>query len=525
MVEMLDWRVILDVGPGNLFTNHRISLSLSPLPGSPINVVYNLKVVNSSNRNTMALMTIQNLSGNILWAHVAMTYIIIVLVCYFVWYHWKKMVLLRQAWFRSSQYQARIYSRTLMVTMVPSEFRTDTGLVRLMGQLKVDGIKIAQQIDCTSIGRKLENFPEMVEKHNEAVRNLEEALVKHLKGGKIGSKRPQTRIGGFLGMGGEKKDAIEHYSKIVKTLRDRIDAKRADIEAMIRQDRHARKYRKAGESKPHGENYGFVTMKTIAEAHRIARAHRGRQKELGGAELVLAPEPKDLIWQNVTMDPRKKGWNVFIGFVFIGVVCFFNTLPLIAVSALANLSALSVYVPFLNTWKNAGSFGNWTFSLVSGVLPSAISAIFGLLLPMIMRRISKKQGAITRSRLDRAVVARYFAFLVISNFLIFSLIGVVWNSIAAIIAQAGRHESFSTIIKSLEYLPNRESTADPSSTQCLVVILTNPPLCCAMQRFKVPTYYNPPIGLPISRLEVSWSSSRSLSLSSWSCCLFDDCEW
>jgi hypothetical protein len=343
-----------------------------------------------------------------------------------------------------------------MITQVPSEYRTDEGLVRLMGQLKVDGIKIAQQIDCTSIGRKLDNFPDMVEKHNDAVRNLENALVKYLKGGKVASKRPRTRVGGFLGMGGEKKDAIEHYSKMVKTLRDRIDAKRADIEALIRRDRQAKKSRRGGEFKSHGENYGFVTMKTISEAHRIARAHRGSKKELRGAEIQLAPEPKDLIWQNVTMDPSKRSWNVFVGFLIIGVVCFFNTVPLVAVSALANLAALTMYVPFLNSWKNAGSFGNWTFSLVSGVLPSAISAIFGYVLPIIMRRVSKKQGAMTRSRLDRAVTARYYAFLVISSFLIFSLIGVVWSSIAGVIAQVGEKKSASEILGSLQDLPDRE---------------------------------------------------------------------
>jgi hypothetical protein len=113
-------------------------------------------------------------------------------------------------------------------------------------------------------------------------------------------------------------------------------------------------------------------------------------------------------------------------------------------------------VPFLNSWKNAGSFGNWTFSLVSGVLPSAISAIFGYVLPIIMRRVSKKQGAMTRSRLDRAVTARYYAFLVISSFLIFSLIGVVWSSIAGVIAQVGEKKSASEILGSLQDLPDRE---------------------------------------------------------------------
>lgn len=68
-----------------------------------------------------------------------------------------------------------------------------------------------------------------------------------------------------------------------------------------------------------------------------------------------------------------------------------------------------------------------TFSIVSGVLPSVIMAIFGFLLPIFMRRLSKYQGATTRSRLDRAVMARYFAFMIISNFVIFSLLGVIWS--------------------------------------------------------------------------------------------------
>ena len=180
-----------------------------------------------------------------------------------------------------------------MVTLVPKDYRTDEGLVHLMGKLKVDGIKIGQQIDCTSIGRKLEDFPDLVEEHNNTVRALEEVLVKYLKNDQIAAKRPTTKIGSTLGLGGTKVDAIDHHAKKVKELRDKIEAKRADIDALIRKDRNARKQKKS--VKPHGENYGFVTFKTIAEAHRIARAHRGRLKGLGGAELSLAPPSRDLV--------------------------------------------------------------------------------------------------------------------------------------------------------------------------------------------------------------------------------------
>jgi Domain of unknown function DUF221. len=40
-------------------------------------------------------------------------------------------------------------------------------------------------------------------------------------------------------------------------------------------------------------------------------------------------------------------------------------------------------------------------------------------------------GALTHSKLDRSVVARYFAFLVISQLVIFTLIGVIFSQCLA----------------------------------------------------------------------------------------------
>jgi hypothetical protein len=142
---------------------------------------------------------------------------------------------------------------------------------------------------------------------------------------------------------------------------------------------------------------------------------------------------------------------------------------------LANLSALTVYVTFLRNWQTAGAFGNWSvstslaallriadnqFSVISGVLPSVVSALFGYFLPIILRRISKYQGAPTRSRLDRAVSARYFFFIILSNLVIFSLLGVIYSSIAAVVAQIGERQSAGNILQGLRDIPDRELTSD-----------------------------------------------------------------
>ncbi|WWC98281.1 hypothetical protein V866_005172 [Kwoniella sp. B9012] len=419
-----------------------------------LNIIYNLKYVESKDRNALSLLTIQNVRGSWMWPALGVSYLINAIVMYFVWRNWQAMIQLRMRWFRSPAYQTKIYSRTLMVTQVRKDYRSDEGLVALMGLLKVDGIKIGPEIDCTSIGRRLEDFPEMVEDHNKAVAELEEHLVKYLKNNQMASKRPQIRKGGFLGMGGVKKDAIDYHAKEIKFLREKIDTKRQAIDSLLRKERHARKKGGNG-NRIEGENYGFVTFKTIAEAHRIARAHQGKLKELHGAQLHLAPMPQDIVWENISKDSAEVGSRRTFGFIFIGIICFFYTVPLLVVSLLANLSALTLYVGFLDTWKSAGQWGNWTFSLVSGILPSIISSGFGYFLPFIMRRISKYQGAPTRSRLDRAVTARYFFFVIICNVVIYSLLSVIYTAVATVVAEIGDNQSVGTIFKTLEDIPDQ----------------------------------------------------------------------
>lgn len=136
-------------------------------------------------------------------------------------------------------------------------------------------------------------------------------------------------------------------------------------------------------------------------------------------------------------DAARRSQNM-MGWFWLGVVCAFNTIPLLFISVLANLSHVAQYVPFLETWQDQSE---WTFALVNGILPPTISAIFGYFLPKIMRWLSRYQGAITHSRLDRAVVARYFAFLVISQLFIFSLLGVGFQLVTQIVNEARSNTS------------------------------------------------------------------------------------
>lgn len=136
------------------------------------------------------------------------------------------------------------------------------------------------------------------------------------------------------------------------------------------------------------------------------------------------------VWKNLGCSKSEIRSKQTIGWLWLIAVCAFNTVPLLIISILANLSSLTAFVPFLESWSEA-SPGSFTF--LSGVLPPAVSSLFGWALPIIMRKLTKYMGAYTHSRMDRAVVARYYAFLIISQLIIFTLIGVIFSEYLSIV--------------------------------------------------------------------------------------------
>lgn len=176
----------------------------------PINVSYNLKFVDPSARDPLSMLTIRDVGGNYLWAHVGMVYVVTAIVIVVVWFHWSAMIRLRAQFFRSPEYALSFYARTLAVTRVPKKLQSDQGI-----QTIFDSVQVPYPTTAVHIGRRVGNLPQLIETHNNTVRQFEQILVRYLKDGKIGKKRPTIRLGGFLGMGGQVRDAIDYYTCVL----------------------------------------------------------------------------------------------------------------------------------------------------------------------------------------------------------------------------------------------------------------------------------------------------------------------
>lgn len=188
----------------------------------------------------------------------------------FVYFHWKQMIKLRYQFFRSDEYIQSFYARTLMVTKVPKQLQSDEGLRSLFASLQ-----IPYPTTSVHIGRRVGRLPELIKYHNDAVCELEQVLVTYLRGGKIGKKRPTITKGGFLGIGGQKMDAIDFYSNKLQNTERAIEDWRMKIDT-----------RKA-------EPYGFASMAAVPYAHIVAKMLRGKRKQ--GTIIQLAPNPKDIV--------------------------------------------------------------------------------------------------------------------------------------------------------------------------------------------------------------------------------------
>lgn len=169
-------------------------------------------------------------------------------------------------------------------------------------------------------------------------------------------------------------------------------------------------------------------MASASLAHRNARYLDRNSKKLKpllkGAKVSIAPNANDIIWDNLEMTEKEQNPKRIAAGFLLFVVCAFWTLPVLVISFLANLTSLSTFIPFLVTWQEK-SIG--TFSAVSGILPPVTSALFAILIPILIRKISRMQGISTKTELSRIVLGRYFDFLFVSQLIVFSLISVLFS--------------------------------------------------------------------------------------------------
>ncbi|KAF2226323.1 hypothetical protein BDZ85DRAFT_48796 [Elsinoe ampelina] len=386
----------------------------------PTNVVAGRGMTKSfSNISFLPLLTPQFLyQSSAFWAYVVVAYLFDIIICFFLWHNYKAIVRLRRNWFDSAEYQQSLAARTLLITEIPKDMRSNEGITALTEQTLSSA-----DVPRAAIARNVKELPELVAEHTATVEQLEEVLAKYLKNpNNVPAKRPTCKVAkkDAAYQKGKKVDAIEYLSNRIKLLEHQIKEVRQTVDTR------------------NAMNFGFASWQQISDAHAVA--YQARKSGSKNTVMRLAPKPHDLIWKNLPLSRKERRWKNFVQNLWVALLCVVWIAPNVFSSIfLANLSNLGQLWP---AFQRSLSGHPTAWGIFQGIVPPAIQSAFYYFLPVIFRRLSTNAGDTTKTSRERHVLHKLFSFFTFNNLFIYSLFSALWAYGAAVISAIQRGDNW-----------------------------------------------------------------------------------
>ncbi|KAG9248799.1 hypothetical protein BJ878DRAFT_476161 [Calycina marina] len=389
----------------------------------PTNLIKGQKFPNT---DIVTMVTPVNTFGSANWAITICAWLFNSVVAGYLWWNYRAVLRLRRQYYESPEYQASLHARTLMINDIPKNMRSDEGIGRL-----IDKVVPTSSFSRTAVARNVKDLPDLIEDHNQTVRQLERTLAKHLK---VASKLPPKRPECYPSKKdpssktypkGQKIDAIEYLTNRIKQLETEVKEVRLTVD------------------RRNPLPYGFASFDEIEEAHSIA--HSARKKHPDGTTIVLAPRPNDIIWKNMPLTPHQRRirrlWNNLWTFLLTLVWIAPNALISIFLVSLANLA--HVWSAFADS---LAAHTTW-WAIVQGIASPAVTSLVYLVLPMIFRRMMVRAGDRTKTARERHVAGKLYTFFVVNFLIVFSGFSTVWAFVSTVIQNTSTGKDAWTAIK------------------------------------------------------------------------------
>lgn len=171
----------------------------------------------------------------------------------------------------------------------------------------------------------------------------------------------------------------------------------------------------------------FIQMKTFtASTIAIQSMHSSKP---GAMQVITAPEPRDVLWENIYVSKGAKRTRGYIAETLVILLITFYVFPIALVSLLVSESALVSSSPRLAQLDKASALFSTAIALVQ---PLCLVGIQQLLPPLFIQ-ISKAEGILAFSEVQMKAFSRYFMFQVLNIFLVTSIAGSIFDTIAIIV--------------------------------------------------------------------------------------------
>ncbi|XP_038893055.1 CSC1-like protein At1g32090 [Benincasa hispida] len=338
------------------------------------------------------------------FAHIGLEYLFTLWICYMLYKEYDNVAQMRLNFLASQRRRAEQF--TVLVRNVPhSSGRSTSDVVDQFFHKNHPEHYLSHQAVYNA-----NKFAKLAKKRARLQNWLDYYLLKFER---HPDKRPTTKTGWF-GICGRRVDAIEYYKKQMKDL----DAKMALERQKIIKDPKA--------ILP----VAFVSFDSRWGAAVCAQTQQSKNPTLWLTN--WAPEPYDVYWQNLAIPFVSLSIRKLVISLLVFALVFFYMIPIAFVQSLANLEGLERVAPFLRPVIEL----KFIKSFLQGFLPGLALKIFLYILPSVLMVMSKIEGHVAVSSLERRAAAKYYYFMLVNVFLGSIVTGTAFEQLDSFIHQS-----------------------------------------------------------------------------------------
>ncbi|KAL3635792.1 hypothetical protein CASFOL_020339 [Castilleja foliolosa] len=374
-------------------------------------------------------------SSNKFFVHISMEYVFTFWACFMLYKEYDRVASMRLKFLASQGRRAEQF--TVLVRNVP----------RVSGRSISDSVETffhrnhPDQYLCHQAVYNANKFARLVRKRNRLQNWLD---YNQLKFERHPDKRPTTKRG-FLGLWGEKMDSIDFYREQIKNFDRKMTMERQKILNDPKSVMSA----------------AFVSFNSRCGAAVCAQTTQSKNPTLWLTN--WAPEPRDVYWENLSIPFVSLTIRKLVISLSVFALVFFYMIPIAFVQSLANLEGLEKVAPFLRPLiecfcpmtvisallirfsKQLSIFcRNFVKSFLQGFLPGFALKLFLYILPTILMIMSKIEGHVALSVLERRAAAKYYYFMLVNVFLGSIVAGTAFQQLHAFL-----HESATQIPRNI----------------------------------------------------------------------------
>ncbi|KAJ2808634.1 hypothetical protein H4R20_000752 [Coemansia guatemalensis] len=395
------------------------------------------------------IANVKSLTGRYSIAHALMAYVFAAILFFYIdrfalhtiTMRWHYLLLTR----RSGN------SRTLMVTHLPRELRSEAALARFIRGMHTGEI---ESVHVTPMGNELNRA---LAHRTKVLRKLEASFVRMLGNPcRARSYNPELLKRVVLT---NSPDARAVEAKLLRrwarrtklrkpvgrpqmTVVDRksgrwwwpfvrvdcIDHWRTEL---MRADARLQRARE-GFGSGEGGTAAFVTMRQPADAYIIAQLSVHARPDT--CKIRMAPEARSIAWKSIGKPYSSKMLRYVMGLIMTVALLLLWCVPVVLISTLISLRFLVTRSPGLADVVRDSQFVR---SLLSYTLPSLILTIFMTILPRLLWMFVLAGGDRAFGIADKNMFIRHLYFLVIYIVIIFGMSGSVWSAVYDIFTDFG----------------------------------------------------------------------------------------